>query len=357
MEALKQITTALELMQQPAFLVQSGKILFCNSAARPFLLETGASVADLIHIGAEEYRDFTSGQLYLTLNLMGSQVGCYITSSDDLQIWMPESATATAELRALSLTAQILRGPLSAAMNAADQLFPALDPENQTAQDQASQINQRLFQMLRTINNMSDAAYYTAASAGNMEYLQICSHIQEIVEKAQKLTADRNIRIEAELPQQPIYVLADGEKLERALLNLLSNAIKFSTEGSTVHVKLTNHGKRLSLSVQNEGACLPAMDLFTRFLREPSLQDSRYGLGLGMLLVRSTALLHGGTVLVDQPDDHSNRVTMTIALQQPEECPLRCPVMRIDYTGERDHALIELSEVLSAQQYRTEEIH
>ena len=90
--------------------------------------------------------------------------------------------------------------------------------------------------------------------------------------------------------------------------------------------------------------------LFTRYAREPGLEDGRYGVGLGMVLIRSTAAAHGGTVLIDHPDDCGTRITVSLAIRQGDPV-VRSPRFAIDYAGERDHGLIELSDVLPAQLY------
>ena len=71
------------------------------------------------------------------------------------------------------------------------------------------------------------------------------------------------------------------------------------------------------------------------------------------MLVRSAAASHGGAVLIDQPEGGGARVTMTIAIRQSTSGTLRSPILRVDYAGERDHALVELSDVLPAQCYET----
>ena len=75
-----------------------------------------------------------------------------------------------------------------------------------------------------------------------------------------------------------------------------------------------------------------------------------------MVLIRSTAAVHGGTVLVDHPDGVGTRITISFAIRQGK-ATLRSPRMRIDYAGERDHALVELSDVLPAHLYRSDLIN
>ena len=94
--------------------------------------------------------------------------------------------------------------------------------------------------------------------------------------------------------------------------------------------------------------------VYNRYLRQPCIEEGRNGLGLGMVLVRSAAASHGGAVLIDQPDSGGARVTMTMAIRQNTSGTLRSPVPRVDYAGEQDHALVELSDCLPAELYKKE---
>ena len=91
--------------------------------------------------------------------------------------------------------------------------------------------------------------------------------------------------------------------------------------------------------------------MFSRYLRQPALEDSRYGIGLGMVLIRTAAANHGGAVLIDQPEGTGTRITMTLSIRQSKETVLRSNILRVDYAGERDHGLIELSDCLPAELY------
>ena len=51
-------------------------------------------------------------------------------------------------------------------------------------------------------------------------------------------------------------------------------------------------------------------------------------------------------MLIDTPEDGGTRITLTIPVRQREGDTLRSPTLRPDRYGDRDHALIELSDVL-----------
>ena len=359
MDKFQTVFGMLDLMQRPAFCVQNQTIIKVNPAAAPCLIETGCDITTLLHTGAEEYADFECGCLYLTLSIAGNTLGASVVRMDELDIFTIQQDEVDPQLQALALAARELREPLSNVMTMADQLFPTLDSDNTKAQDQISRINRGLFQMLRILGNMSDAERYRTDTGMRLEVRDITALLEEVFRRGTALAAHAGVTLQYSSYPEGVYTLADATKLERMVLNILSNALKFTPAGGIITAKLTRRGSRMYLSVSDSGSGIAESlrgDLFSRYNREVAVEDSRYGLGLGMVLIHSTASLHGGTVLVDHPEGTGTRVTVSLAIRQGDAI-MRSPRMRIDYAGERDHGLIELSDVLPAELYRTDLIN
>jgi len=345
----------LDLMVSPGFCVKDGKIVKCNAAARGILLREGMEIAPLLATGEEEYAEFTGGCLYLFLNVSGVRMGASVTRMGDFDVFLPEEESEQGELQAVALAARELREPLAGIMTTAERLFPVEALQADPAlQEQAARLNRGLYQMLRIIGNMSDAGRYAACPAARLETLDIPGFLQEVFARAADLVTHAGITLRFENLPQSLYALADSEKLERAVMNILSNSLKFTPAGGSIDAKLTRKGKRLYLSVQDSGTGIPDPlrgSIHRRYLRQPGMEDSRYGIGLGMVLIRSAAAIHGGTVLIDHPEGAGTRITMTLAIRQDTSGSVRSPLLRIDYAGERDHALLELAESLPASLY------
>ena len=345
----------LDLIVQPAFCVKDGMIIHTNYAAQQRMVSAGTPIADLISTGTEEYKQFSDGCLYLTLTVSQSPCGASVTRSGELDFFVLEQESDQAELRAMALAAKELRGSLANVMSIADRLFPTLDPE---ADEQAARINRGLFQMLRVISNMSDAGRYSAMQSFRLETVNLSAFFEEVFQKAQSLIAHTGVTLTFRNLRENVFSLADKEKLERAVLNILSNALKFTPSGGSITAILTRRGSKLYLSIQDSGSGIAEHLRHTahsRFLREPGLEDSRFGIGLGMVLIRSTAALHGGTLLIDQPDSGGTRVTMSLQIRQSKNTVLRdTNMLRVDYAGERDHGLLELSDALPFSLYAPE---
>ena len=337
----------LDLMMRPGFCVQNKKIVHVNPAAQALLLMPGTDVQTLLLTGQEEYSNFSGGCLYVKLALSANGCGACVVRWEDYDVFLLDLEEDEAVLRALSLAARELREPLTSMMICADHMR-ACDSDP----DAAARMNRSIHQMLRLIGNMSDAG--RSVSASRQETVDIAALLAEVFEKAQALTEKTGLTLRYRGPSGEIPGLADGQQRERAVLNILSNAIKFTPKGGCIDAMLTRQGQMLRLSITDSGSGIAESilrNVFCRYLRQPGIEDSRHGLGLGMVLIRSAAANHGGTVLIDQPDGKGTRVTMTLAIRQSTETTLRSPVMRIDYTGERDHGLVELSDSLPLAAY------
>ena len=356
MEQRKHEMGLLDLMGRPAFCAAGGRIIRVNDAAAAFGLAAEMELSSLLMTGGEEYDVFESGCLYLTLSLNGQRLGASVTRLEEYDVFCLEELSDSRELRAMALAARELRTPLTTVMITAQRLFPVSGLEDAPdTREQVAQINRGLLQILRVIGNMSDAGHY-AASPARMETVNMPGLLDEIFTKAAALVEHTQIRLSYEGDPQAVYCLADRECLERAVLNMISNAIKFSGPGDTIQAKLSRRGQKFYLSLEDSGSGIPAGirgDVFTRYQRQCGLEDSRFGIGLGLVLIRAAAAAHGGAVLMDQPDGSGTRITMSLSIRQG--CgEVHSGFVPMDYSGEMDHALMELSDCLPAFLYEQE---
>lgn len=359
MEPLQITMGMLDLMVRPAFCVKDGIVAGANKDAQRCLIQPGTPIEALLPEEPEEYRDFQEGCLYLTLNILGQDFGASVTKNGEFDIFVLEEEADRAELNAMALAAQELRDPLANVMTVADRLFPVVGTDD-NIQDQVARINRGLFQMLRVISNMSDAARYTLNTNPNYELRDIAAMMEEIFQNAGNLINQAGVHIEFRNLHESIYTLVDPEMMERAVYNLLSNALKFTPRDGTIEAAFVRRGKKLYLTIQDSGSGVaPGIrsSIHTRYQRQPGLEDSRFGIGLGMVLIRSAAAAHGGTVLMEHPDDKGARITLTLQIRQPSGGSFRSNVLKVDYAGERDHGLIELSDALPASLYKAEKIN
>ena len=361
MEHTEEMVMMLNQIPSPAFFVQNGIIVQANPSALGRMICIGCPISDLLSTGAQEYADFQDGCLYLTINICDKPASASVTRMQNCDLFVLEYEDDLAELQSMALAAQELRTPLSTIMTVADRLFPLISEQNSpAAEEQVARINRGLFQMLRIISNMSDAYRYSQEMSSRFETRDICSILEEVFLGSIPLIQHTGIDLHFSGLQDRIYGLVDAEKLERAVHNILSNALKFTPSGGRIDARFARRKNMLYLTVQNSVINNPVKspaNFYRQYQRKPGLGDSRFGIGLGIVLIHGAATAHGGTVLLETTPENGTRITMSIAIRQSNDPYVRASIIHMDYAGERDHRLLELSESLPVDLYRKEKIN
>lgn len=349
------VTEILSFITAPAFSVYGGTITHCNDAAQRLLIPEGTPVSSLLSQNQAEYADFQNGCLYITLTHNNQSYSASVIRVNGMDVFVVEEENDRTELKALSLTAANMRQPLSSMIATNAGLASSLEKnDDPKVRLQLQQMNRSLYQMHRMLCNMSDALQYADGNSNHMVCQNIVSVVEGIFQKSQKLCEQSNIRLEYSVPNETILCSIDEALLERGIYNMLSNAIKFSPEGAVIQASLVLRDRRVYISVKDQGSGIPddiLSSVFSRYLRQPGLEDGRFGLGLGLVLVRCAARVHGGTVLVDHPDQRGTRITISFPIRQNTTPMVRSNVVCVDYAGGWDHCLLELSDVMPVSLY------
>ncbi|WP_086665059.1 sensor histidine kinase [Lentzea kentuckyensis] len=116
-----------------------------------------------------------------------------------------------------------------------------------------------------------------------------------------------------QLPQQPVVVPGDVQRLHQVLGNLLSNARTHTPPGTTVTTGLSVHNGRVDLTVTDDGPGVPqGLEVFERFARGDSSRSRAAGsTGLGLSIVSAVVGAHNGDVSVTSAPGHT---TFTVSL-------------------------------------------
>jgi two-component system OmpR family sensor kinase len=130
-----------------------------------------------------------------------------------------------------------------------------------------------------------------------------------------------------DLPDEPVEVPGDEQRLHQVVTNLLNNARRHTPPGTTVTVGVHRDAGEAVLSVLDDG---PGMSpelvdtAFERFTRGDSSRTRESGgAGLGLSLVQAITSAHGGTVSVTS---EPGRTRFEVRLPGPVEGPVEGPV-------------------------------
>ena len=342
----------IELIDRPAFCVQNGIVTVANTAAKNRFITAGTDISQIVTGHRQAYDEFQSGCLYLSITVNGLPCDASVKRTQDYDVFV--LAQENDQLQSLALAAQHLRIPLANLMTVSDRLLSTLEENDAIAQQYAGQMNHALFQLLRIVSNMSDANSKLTVTHSNTHTVDMTAVFNEFIERASVYYKQSGVQLVYSGPGAPILSLANPEMLERAVYNLLSNALKFSPANCTVNVKLSRSGNMLSFVICNTTENpISESSFWNSYRREPSIADNRHGLGLGLSLVCAASSTHGGTVLIDHPEQTQTRVTMTMAIRTDTSGIVRSPTVSLgDYAGGRDKGLLEFAEVLPSELYR-----
>jgi len=161
--------------------------------------------------------------------------------------------------------------------------------------------NQEEYERLaRMINNMLFLARTEQADAVvDVQTIELAEAVDQLGDYFEGIADEHGMRLLNEAAGQ---VRADPELLRRALANLIANALRYGEAGTSVRVGSETAGDRVVISVTNIGPVIESEHLprlFDRFYRcDPSRAQPGDSGGLGLAIVRSIMLVHGGEVRV-----------------------------------------------------------
>ena len=126
--------------------------------------------------------------------------------------------------------------------------------------------------------------------------------VGEVLVTFEQKIVSKNLDVQVDLPDHPVYTRADKDAVTQVVYNLLDNAVKFCTQGGALGVRLCIGGSKIYVTVSNEGHTIPAEELplvFDRFHKiDKARNRSQEGWGLGLYIVKTLVCSHGENISV-----------------------------------------------------------
>jgi two-component system sensor histidine kinase ChvG len=166
----------------------------------------------------------------------------------------------------------------------------------------------------RLISDISDASRLDAElSRAETAPVDIGSMLSALVE-LHDATADENSpRIQLDIaPYQALTVRGIEGRLVQVWRNLISNAVSFSPPRGLIRITGMREGRRVRVSVSDEGPGIPPGKLaaiFDRFYSErPAGEKFGTHSGLGLSISKQIVEAHGGRLIAENREDGSGNI-------------------------------------------------
>ena len=128
---------------------------------------------------------------------------------------------------------------------------------------------------------------------------------QVLITFEQKIN-NKNLNVDVDMPEHPVYTMANKDYVTQVIYNLIDNAVKFCPEGGTLGLKIKEGGSKIYVSISNAGDTIPPDELllvFDRFHKlDKSRSQNRDGWGLGLYIVKTIVCSHGENISVTSRD-------------------------------------------------------
>ncbi len=172
----------------------------------------------------------------------------------------------------------------------------------------------RLTKLVKTMLDLSRIE--SGSDKISMTKVDINEVIRHVIIRLMQKIEQKGICPEIEISDDPLWVLADSDKIEQVLQNLIDNAIKFTDEGKHLFISTEKKGAKVFVKVKDEGAGINENDLkfiWDRFYTvDKARSGEKTGTGLGLSIVKSIIDQHGETISVKSTVNEGTEFIFTL---------------------------------------------
>lgn len=162
--------------------------------------------------------------------------------------------------------------------------------------------SERLSAMVQDVFEVSKAA--SGELKVNLEALDFAKLLRQTLADMAEPIEQSSLSMRVSIPEEPVEITADGQRLYRVFQNLLQNALKYSLPGSRVYLTLVEKDGNATAVMKNTSATElgDGIDFTERFVRgDKSRTDG--GSGLGLSIAKSFTEACGGSFHVETDAD------------------------------------------------------
>jgi signal transduction histidine kinase len=212
-----------------------------------------------------------------------------------------------------------LRTPLTVIRGEAEVSLRCRDSTGRGARAALERIVETTTQVNKLVEDLLMVAR-SEALAPRVEAAEIAAGklLRDVAEAAEVLGSAKGLHVACSMPDRPIAIRGDPDRLQEALLILVDNACLYTPAGGRIAISLSDDGAHAVLSIADSGVGIPPAELnlvADRFYRGSNTGHlSPSGTGLGLHIAKSIIEAHGGEIEIASERAAGTRVTVRLPL-------------------------------------------
>jgi signal transduction histidine kinase len=185
---------------------------------------------------------------------------------------------------------------------------------NHADEERRDALEQIVAEIQRTSHLVDNLLLIANADAGHGRPDKVRMNLTDAVAEActegAVLARSKGVALQAQIPDEPIWVLGDAHALRRLFLILVDNAVKYTPAGGRCEVSVDERDGFVIGTVSDTGIGIAGEDLphiFDRFYRvDRARSRAQGGTGLGLAIGRWIAEAHEASITVESELDRGS---------------------------------------------------
>jgi two-component system, chemotaxis family, CheB/CheR fusion protein len=201
----------------------------------------------------------------------------------------------------LAVLAHELRNPLAPIRAGVEVLRrTAASGDRATVEQVAGVMGRQTQQLARLVDDLLEVGRINSGKLDlRIAPTPIADVVRDAVTAVRPLIESARHNLTTFVPDEPLVVAGDSDRLAQVVVNLLTNAARYTAPGGQIAITAHRVDDHVSIKVKDSGRGISPQALprlFDMYFQEKAGQDYESGLGIGLTLAKKLVELHSGSI-------------------------------------------------------------
>ena len=297
------------------FLITSAIILLISFVATSFIsMRQAQPIREMV----QATRAYAAGDFDVRISTedLGEEMGELATSFNSMADTLAETERQRRDF--IANVSHELKTPMTTIAGYTDGILDGTIPPAKERQ-YLQIISDESRRLSRLVRRMLDISQIQSLETRKVEF-DLCESMRLALLSMEQRILQRELDVEAVIPEDSVLVLGDNDLITQVIYNLLENATKFASPGSTLFLGLACNDEKAVVTVRNAGQVIEPEEiplLFERFHKsDKSRSVDKDGYGLGLYVVKTILDQHKESISVTS-EDGITAFSFTVQLSRP----------------------------------------